>query len=1440
MRRKTLALLVLLVFLVSIIAPALSPSFGQKVSAQTQNPLDYYAKYDFENGTQGWMARGASTTVETVYKVVYEGDYSLKVSGRTSAWDGAIVDLTSELAPSVTYTVSMYVYHNDAKPQRFSVYAYLKDSAGEKYIQVIDKVAVPNFWKKINGKFTITTSNQIEKIQLLVCVPTSKTVEFYVDNIEIAGPNRAGINPVVKSTTFESGIFEGWQPRGSSVSISVVDTVTHTGSKSLYVTGRTQNWNGAQIDVTSLLEKGKSYEISVWVYQDTGSTQKLTLTMERKNADGSTDYDSIVHQKDVGTNTWVELKGTYSVPTTAIQLLLYVESPNATLSFYIDDLKIVDPNPGTAGVRQPEWEIPSLFEQYKNYFSIGVAIPYRVLTNPVEVQMVLKHFNSITAENEMKPDAIQKTEGNFTFNVADEYVNFAQQNGIGIRGHTLVWHQQTPDWFFKRSDGTALDPNKPEDKQLLRDRLKTHIQTLVGRYAGKIYAWDVVNEAIDENQPDGYRRSEWYRILGPTPETGGIPEYIILAFQYARQADPNAKLFYNDYNTENPKKRQFIYNLVKALHERGLIDGVGLQGHINVESPTVKEIEDTIKLFSTIPGLEVQITELDISVYTSSSQSYNSLPQDIAIKQAQKFRDIFEMLKKYKGIVTNVTFWGLKDDYSWLSKNGPNWPLLFDSNYQAKYAYWAIVEPSVLPLAINKAYANNAQPRIDGLMDKEYKGTIPVTIQNDAGQDIAQVRSLWNGNELSLYITVNDTSVDVNNDKVMIFVDRDNGKLPELKDDDHWVSISRTGAKTESKIGYVKDYVVLQQLSGYVVEVKLLLNNSLAVNSSIGFDIAVVDNGVQYSWNDKTNSQLIGTDTYGILTMADSVKFASAPKGTPKIDAELDDAWQNAQEITTDTKVTVTGTVYDSAYAKARMMWDENCIYVYAVVYDPLLNKANTNPWEQDSIEIFIDENNHKTPYYENDDVQYRVNYENTQTFGTNGEAKNFITATKIIPNGYIVEAQVYMRTTKLSEGMVIGFDIQVNDADNTGKRVGVLTWNDKIGNNWRDTTKFGCLELIAAPVQQPTVQQPSTSPSTSTTITYIITSTTPSQQTQTQQQTQQTQQQTQQQQTTQQPAQQQQQQQTTQQTQQQEGVVTTKINPTSATTVNVGNDIKVVVPQGAVLGANATIKVEKIEKLDKEIGLGTLVEKPIKVTIENGNVVKPVKLEVKVEPQVFKDDNIPVAFAYDEQKGKWLPVATKKDVSSVTITTNKVGTVAVVVARLDEIYKDISKDNWAYDTFKKAVTSGLIVGYEDMTLKPTKQVSFAEAAVVAQRAFEIAPKQEGTVKNTPQWAAQAIKALLDNEVITEVDDANRPLTRIEAVAIIMKLLEQSGVDIEPKELEFTDLLEQSSIDVEYLAKAYSLGIVKGYPDKTFRPQNTITRAEFIALIMRALDVLRK
>jgi endo-1,4-beta-xylanase len=242
--------------------------------------------------------------------------------------------------------------------------------------------------------------------------------------------------------------------------------------------------------------------------------------------------------------------------------------------------------------------------------------------------------------------------------------------------------------MFKTASGDTVT------KQVLLQRLKDHINTVVNRYKGSIYAWDVVNEAIDDNDTVFYRKSAWYKITGE--------EFITKAFEYAHAADPNAVLFYNDYNTENPKKREKIYQMVKRMKESGVpIHGVGLQAHWSINTPSQEELEKSIQMFSSL-GLQVQVTELDVSVYAGrqGGQLTRGQPRDTSSTfttemetlQREKYKMAFDVFRKYRGKITGVTFWNISDRYTWLDGRGrKNYPLLFDVNRQPKKAYWDVV-----------------------------------------------------------------------------------------------------------------------------------------------------------------------------------------------------------------------------------------------------------------------------------------------------------------------------------------------------------------------------------------------------------------------------------------------------------------------------------------------------------------------------------------------------------------------------------------------------------------------------------------------------------------------------------------------------------------------------------------------------------------------------
>lgn len=331
--------------------------------------------------------------------------------------------------------------------------------------------------------------------------------------------------------------------------------------------------------------------------------------------------------------------------------------------------------------------IKGLKDYYKDYFPIGVAVNTRTL-NGDEAILLLREFNSVTPENAMKMGSIHPRKDHYFWKDADSIVNFAQQHHLKIRGHNLCWHEQTPDWIFKDDFGKLVS------KDTLLKRLKDHITTVVQRYKGKIYAWDVVNEVIGDGDDEFIRNSLWYKICGE--------DYIAKAFEYAHQADPKALLFYNDYNTERPLKRDKIYRLLKKLLALKVpVHGVGLQAHWSVFEPSEKELRETIELFSSL-GLQIHITELDMSIYPweknrrgKRSDENDKLTPELEKSQADRYSKIFEVFRAYRKNVTSVTFWNLSDRYSWLDyypvPGRKNYPLLFDENLQPKKAYQEVI-----------------------------------------------------------------------------------------------------------------------------------------------------------------------------------------------------------------------------------------------------------------------------------------------------------------------------------------------------------------------------------------------------------------------------------------------------------------------------------------------------------------------------------------------------------------------------------------------------------------------------------------------------------------------------------------------------------------------------------------------------------------------------
>jgi endo-1,4-beta-xylanase len=311
-----------------------------------------------------------------------------------------------------------------------------------------------------------------------------------------------------------------------------------------------------------------------------------------------------------------------------------------------------------------------LKDYYFDEFVIGAALEPASLEEAMEVELLKRHFGSITAENAMKWSSLQPTEGNFRWGYADQLINFAKENGMKVRGHTLVWHTQVPDWVFQDGGETAL-------KELVLERMKTHITEVMTRYKNDVYVCDVVNEVIDDGN-SRYRNSKWYQICGE--------DYIIEAFKTAREVAPDAKFFYNDYSATQTTKRDKIYNLLKQLKDLELIDGMGLQGHWNIDYPGLEMIGDAIEKYASL-GIEIHITEVDISIYRNNDESEMSYYQREA-EHIAAYDRAFIKFRSLSDFITNVTFWGIADNHTWLDnfpvKDRKNYPFLFDENYEPK------------------------------------------------------------------------------------------------------------------------------------------------------------------------------------------------------------------------------------------------------------------------------------------------------------------------------------------------------------------------------------------------------------------------------------------------------------------------------------------------------------------------------------------------------------------------------------------------------------------------------------------------------------------------------------------------------------------------------------------------------------------------------------
>ena len=859
-------------------------------------------------------------------------------------------------------------------------------------------------------------------------------------------------------------------------------------------------------DITEKVSEGEEYEFSFWAKLSDDYNKELKDSQKTvqfqpyyENGDGKQEYDTTglisgTSAQILEAGKWTKFEGTYKIPSGAKKVVIRIleqgdwQEPGSCImgKYYVANVsmkKITKPKPEIEE-NIPDWKA-SVTESLGNGSIAGTAIMSSEISDDTLMALVKKHFNAVTFGNELKPDAlfnyqigqsvdsttitfqgkelkvpvVNDKQENLDFSRADamldkilEWNNANPNNKIRVRGHVLVWHSQTPEWFFHED----YDVAKPYvDKETMNRRLEWFIFSVFdhyfgkaanGKYDGLFYGWDVVNEAVNGNT---YRddkvisdasdtstsdtrhgsNSMWWRVYKSN-------EFIINAFKYANKYAPNdVELYYNDFGETDNTKCEGIVKLINDVKSADgtRLDAFGMQAHYNVDGFSAAQFKSVAKKYAQAAG-KVQLTELDFKA-SSTYDGTAATRESEYTKMAYCHKNLYEAIKALKeegANVSGITVWGVIEPNSWLhsqsnlgggASGSAQCPLLFDGNYKAKPAYWAYVDATKLQPAIQKVTITEAK---DGNIAGE-------TYTIDQGAVQAEFIPVWDADGLTVQVKVKDTTVN-DADAVTVYVDPDNSASDITP---HKVTVARTAAAAIA--------------GGYQATVKVSMKG-LKVAQQISLDVVVNNDGETGSFNDLTGKQESSSKYYAVATMKPGIE--KIPYGTISVDADADAAWGNAVNIP------LTINKGSEASANAKVLWDDDNLYVYATVNDAVLDKTGAQTHEQDSLEVFIDEDNGKTASYGEDDKQYRINYNNGQSFnGKKCLAENVKSATKTIDGGYVVEAAFKWTDIKPANGTKIGLEFQINDAKD-GKRIGTLSWYDETGMGWSGSNVYGTVEL--------------------------------------------------------------------------------------------------------------------------------------------------------------------------------------------------------------------------------------------------------------------------------------------------------------------------------------------------------------------------------------------
>ncbi|MDR9749408.1 endo-1,4-beta-xylanase [Paenibacillus taichungensis] len=869
---------------------------GNITITQTVTPVEptVVLNQSFEDGnTGGWSKLGWGSNGDTavVDDVASEGTKSLKFFNRADEKAVPALVLTDKMKSDHKYDISLKVRLGSGEGE-FHLASKIDSeilSDDQKYPWIIgNKNVTDSNWTLFETKGYEMPSKTSEVIIYVEPSDNTLTSDIYIDEVIITDvtPDQTAPENVDKtgiSADFENGL-DGFKARNGreTVVLSQDDNHTSGGKQSLLVTTTTQ-YDAALVSADGKMAKNHEYELSAWVKMAPGQ-EPTTLRISVQYADSG--FANVSPNATVTDQEWVHLTGKYTLTTTPSVLNAYIETANndgGNRTFFLDDFALKYLGPVTAAPPIQE-NLPNLKDIYKDDFLIGNIVNPSTF-DETRLKLLKKHHNVVTFENDMKPDYAYNADRQFDFTAEDALVQKVQDAGLDLHGHVLVWHAQSPTWLH------TADGGEPLSREDALTNLRTHVKTVVEHFGDQVISWDVVNEAMNDNpaNPEDWknalRNSGWLQAIGP--------EFIEEAFLAAKEViDENGwdiKLYYNDYNDDNQNKATAIYSMVKEINENyavnhpgeKLIDGIGMQAHYNLGT-RLDNVKMSLERFISL-GVEVSVTELDIMAGTNST-----ITEKEAKQQAYLYAQLMDLYKKNSEHISRVTFWGLNDSTSWRAEQNPT---LFDKNFQAKQAFYAVVDPQKYmaenppeELEYKRSSAHYGTPAIDGSVDSVWSKAPELkldTKQMAWSGATGTAKALWDDDNLYVLVQVRDDQLNKSNpnvweqDSVEVFVDENNGKTANFQDDDgqYRVNFENLASFNPAEIAAGFESKVSVSGTNYTVEMKIPFKKvKPANNAKIGFDSQINDakDGNRISvnaWNDPSGQGYQDTSVFGELTL---------------------------------------------------------------------------------------------------------------------------------------------------------------------------------------------------------------------------------------------------------------------------------------------------------------------------------------------------------------------------------------------------------------------------------------------------------------------------------------------------------------------------------------------------------------------------------------------